>query len=141
MPKPLTWKKLTSIGDLPNARLGHTLVEMDKNLYVLFGGLDNKKKDGKIRPNNQVYTLKVNAKEESVWTEITCDGDEIPMPRSNHAACKIDNTNMFVFGGLYSSNQRFNDVHILKCTPGCKFCLFFSSAFYICDSMKDFYLF
>lgn len=27
---------------------------------------------------------------------------------------------MFVFGGLYSSTQRFNDVHILKCIPGSK---------------------
>jgi hypothetical protein len=28
---------------------------------------------------------------------------------------------MFIFGGLYSSNQRFNDVHILNCQLGCKF--------------------
>lgn len=101
--------------------MGHTLIEMEKNFYVMFGGLDDKKKDGKTRPNNQVYTLKMSAKDEAVWAEIMCDGNEIPMPRSNHAATKIDNVSMFVFGGLYSSNQRFNDVHILKCTPGRKF--------------------
>jgi hypothetical protein len=100
--------------------MGHTLVEMDKNYYVLFGGLDEKKKDGKTRPNNQIFTLKINNKNEAVWAEIMCEG-EAPMPRSNHAAAKIGDNNMFVFGGLFSSNQRFNDVHFLKCPQTRKF--------------------
>lgn len=120
MPKPLIWKKLEKTGDSPNARLGHTLVEMDKGVFVLFGGLDNKRKNGKIRPNNQVFTLKINNKGVAVWMEITCEGDQIPLARSNHAACRIGGNMMFVFGGLYQSNQRFNDVHILKVVPGQK---------------------
>ena len=121
MPKPLVWKKLKSIGDEPNKRLGHTMVEIEKGMYVMFGGLDNKRKKGKVMPNNQVFTLKVNQKDEAVWIENICDGEEVPLPRSNHAACKIGKLKMFIFGGLYSSNQRLNDVHILKCAVSCKF--------------------
>ena len=121
MPKPLIWKKLKSMGDAPNARLGHTMVEIDKGVYVLFGGLDNKRKNGKIMPNNQVFTLKISSNQEALWTENICEGDEIPLPRSNHAACRIGKMQMFIFGGLFSSNQRFNDVHLLNCVHNCKF--------------------
>lgn len=121
MPKPLTWKKLKCKGEQPNPRYGHTMVEMDKGLFVLFGGLDNKRKNGKIMPNNEVYSLKIQPNGEAYWNMINCEGEVIPLPRSNHSACKINKNLMFVFGGLYSSNQRFNDVHLLKTVTGCKF--------------------
>jgi hypothetical protein len=40
------------MGDIPNPRMGHSMIEMDKNFYVVFGGLDDKKKDGRTKPNN-----------------------------------------------------------------------------------------
>lgn len=123
MPKDLTWIKIVSTGEPPNARLGHTMVQMDKNMFVMFGGLDNEKKEGgKIMPNNDVFLLKFNNQNEAVWKKVQCEGMEIPLARSNHASCKLgQNMDMFVFGGLFSSSQRFNDVHILKCAPGGKF--------------------
>jgi len=51
----------------------------------LFGGLDNEKKNGKVAPNNEVYTLKLMAKETCNWKLESPTGDP-PLPRSNHTA-------------------------------------------------------
>lgn len=104
MPKELSWKKLKCSGEPPNPRLGHTMIQMDRNMFIMFGGLDNKKKEGRVMPNNQVFLLKINNSDEAVWKEMPCEGIEIPLPRSNHAACKITSNQMFIFGGLYSSS-------------------------------------
>lgn len=120
MPKPLVWVKIKlADGNVPSARLGHTLIEMDKDVYVLYGGLDaNSRMEGNIVPNSQVWTLRINQKGEYVWTMTECDGEEVPMPRTNHSACKISKNEMFVFGGYYTSKKRFNDVHILRTGTG-----------------------
>lgn len=125
MPKETVWVKIkTADGSAPSARLGHSLVEMDKDFYVLYGGLDaNSRVEGNILPNGQVYTLRINQKGEYVWSLTDCDGEEIPLPRTNHAACKIGKNEMFVFGGFYTSKKRFNDVHILKTSSGIYFFL------------------
>jgi len=108
--------------------MGHTLVEMDKDLYVMYGGLDaHSRLEGNIVPNGHVYTLRVSQKGEYVWTQSDCEGDEIPLPRTNHAACKISKSEMFVFGGYYTSKKRFNDVHILKIVLSMPFSSFFPS--------------
>ena len=112
MPQPLVWQKLKSQGQTPSSRLGHTLVKFDKT-YIMFGGLDSAKKGGKVAPNNETYTLKLQSKENCNWQLNSCSGT-IPLPRSNHTAVDIGNNCMLVFGGLYSSNQRFNDTYILK---------------------------
>lgn len=81
----------------------------------MFGGLDNDKnnfKDGKIAPNNQVFTLKL-AQNNCEWRQMTCSGD-VPLPRCYHATCAISADKMLVFGGSYTSNLRFNDTYILK---------------------------
>ena len=82
-------------------------------MYVLFGGLDNEKKDGKIGPNNQVYVLRLLSNNNSEWRLQKCEGS-IPLPRTNHAACAISNDEMVIFGGYFSTHQRFNDTYILK---------------------------
>lgn len=38
------------------------------------------------------------------------------MPRAHHAACAIGPDKLFIFGGYYSTSQRFNDVFILRTT-------------------------
>lgn len=120
MPKDTVWVKIkTADSSAPSARLGHTLVEMDKDFYVLYGGLDaNSRVEGNVLPNGQVYTLRINQKGEYFWTLTECEGLEVPLPRTNHAACKIGKNEMFVFGGYYTSKKRFNDVHILKTSSG-----------------------
>jgi hypothetical protein len=53
------------------------------------------------------------AKETCNWKLEAPQGD-LPLPRSNHTAVDIGENQMLVFGGLFSSNQRFNDTYILK---------------------------
>jgi Galactose oxidase, central domain len=127
MPKPLVWVKIKTSEPGPSARMGHTLVEMDKDLYIMYGGLDAQSRlEGNIVPNGHVFTLRVSQKGEYVWAQTDCEGDEIPLPRTNHAACKIGKNEMFVFGGYYTSKKRFNDVHILKIVLGTPLSFFFS---------------
>lgn len=129
MPKPLVWIKKPSEG-APTARMGHSLVEMDKDVYIMYGGLDvNSRIEGNIIPNGQVYTLRISQKGDYMWTHTECDGDDIPLPRTNHSACKISKNEMFVFGGYYTSKQRFNDVHILRTGSGKLSILFHASTF------------
>lgn len=47
------------------------------------------------------------------WTLRQCLGD-VPFPRAYHAACKVGEDRMFVFGGCYTSNERYNDTFYLK---------------------------
>jgi len=80
---------------------------------VLFGGLDDEMKSGKISPNNQVYALRLLSNNSCEWRLVKCEG-QAPFPRTNHAACAISNDELLVFGGYYSTTQRFNDTFILK---------------------------
>ena len=79
----------------------------------MFGGLEAPKQESsKIAPNNQVYTLRVVGNN-CEWRLVTCGG-EVPLPRTNHAACAISNDKLFIFGGYFTSSLRFNDAYILK---------------------------
>ena len=80
---------------------------------MLFGGLDNEKKNGKIAPNNDVFTLKLLPNNQCEWRLQACTGN-IPLPRVHHAACYIGAERMLIFGGYYNSNEKFNDIYYLK---------------------------
>jgi dynein heavy chain, axonemal len=83
---------------------------------ILYGGLDNQKsKNGKIEPSKDIYVLKIGNNNNYEWRLQTTSGDA-PFPRTNHAACSIAGDKMLVFGGYYSTNQRYNDTYILKTT-------------------------
>ena len=134
MPKPLVWVKIkTAEGNVPpSARLGHTLVEIENDFFVMYGGLDiNSRIEGNITPNKDVYTLKVNPKNEYYWTLTECEGEggtgEVPLPRTNHSACRIGDHEMLIFGGYFTSKKRFNDLHILKTNKGIFLSLLFST--------------
>ena len=88
---------------------------------MLFGGLDNEKKEQKkIAPNNQVFSMKIMNTQTVQWTKNQCQG-QIPLPRSNHSAVAIDKNKMVIFGGLFTSNLRFNDVYILTAGPNVQY--------------------
>nr|SYZ35238.1 PtDNAH9b [Paramecium tetraurelia] len=119
MPQPLVWVQVKQSGQIPAPRSGHTFVTVGKT-HILFGGLDSEKKpdaekkNTKIAPNNQVYSLRV-APNVCEWKLVQCSGDP-PLPRTNHAACAITPEKMLIFGGFYTSNLRFNDTFILRTT-------------------------
>jgi hypothetical protein len=58
----LKWKKLKCNGDVPTPRSGHSFTHVGSVNYILYGGIDNSKKNGgKIIPNNDIYLMKVSS--------------------------------------------------------------------------------
>ena len=103
------WKALKQSGVQPFARSGHSFTQIG-NSYVMFGGISAELRD-KASPNNDVFTLKQIASE-FVWSREKPRGD-LPLPRTHHAACDLPKDRLFIFGGYFSSTQRFNDIYIL----------------------------
>ena len=52
--------------------------------------------------------------EDSHWEKKTSDGEEIPVPRTQHAAICTPKKEVFIFGGHASPTQRLNDCWLLK---------------------------
>lgn len=85
-------------------------------MHYMFGGLE--KPEGpadpsKMLPKNDVYSLRIVNNSTVEWNVRQCTGD-IPMPRAYHSACKVGEDKMFIFGGCYTSNLRYNDTFFLK---------------------------
>lgn len=63
-------------------------------------------------PTPDIWQLQVGQKD-GMWEKKQPEGEEHPVPRSQHAACRMDEKNVFVFGGHASPTQRLNDCWIL----------------------------
>lgn len=112
---PVSWKLIKQTGSPPGPIAGHTIVTIGK-MHYMFGGLE--KPEGvadpsKMLPKNDVYAIKIVNNATVEWSLRQCTGD-IPMPRAYHSACKIGEDRMFIFGGCYTSNLRYNDTFFLK---------------------------
>ncbi len=115
MPAPIAWQQIKQTGNLPPPRSGHTFVTIGKTHY-LFGGLEKPEKynDPKdLLPKNDLYALRIVNNQTVEWTLKQCSGD-IPFGRAFHSACKVQEDKMFIFGGCYTSNERYNDTFFLK---------------------------
>lgn len=110
MPRPIEWNTIKCQGILPSPRIGHTFIKIDRS-YVLFGGLESVSNE-KIGPSNSVYTMRL-ALNNCQWSLNSCSGD-IPLPRCNHSAVEINDSQMLIFGGYFNSKQRFNDTYVLR---------------------------
>ena len=110
MPRPIEWNTIKCQGNIPTPRIGHTFIKIDRT-YLLFGGLETTSSE-KIGASNSVYTMRL-ALNNCQWTLNNCSGDP-PLPRCNHSAVEINDSQMMVFGGYFSSKQRFNDTYILR---------------------------
>ncbi|XP_077230077.1 galactose oxidase/kelch repeat superfamily protein [Tasmannia lanceolata] len=94
-------------GTIPNARSGHTSVNVGKSMIVIFGGLVEKK---------FLNDICVYDTENKIWFSPECtgngsDGQVGPSPRAFHVAVAID-CNMFIFGGR-SGGKRLGDFWML----------------------------
>ncbi|KAG7643314.1 Kelch-type beta propeller [Arabidopsis suecica] len=94
-------------GTPPQARSGHTAVNVGKSMVVVFGGLVDKK----FLSDIIVYDI-----ENKLWFEPECTGSESegqvgPTPRAFHVAITID-CHMFIFGGR-SGGKRLGDFWVL----------------------------
>lgn len=114
-PAPIAWQQIKQTGNVPPPRSGHTIVTIGKTHY-LFGGLEKPEKfnDPKdLLPKNDLYALRIVNNQTVEWTLKQCSGD-IPLGRAFHSACKVQEDKMFIFGGCYTSNERYNDTYYLK---------------------------
>lgn len=75
----------------------------------MFGGITADKE--RAITTNDVFTLRIHGGE-WVWNREKPRGD-IPLPRAHHAACEIAGDRLLVFGGIYTSNQKFRDIYLL----------------------------
>uniref|UniRef100_A0A6B2KYL9 BTB domain-containing protein n=1 Tax=Arcella intermedia TaxID=1963864 RepID=A0A6B2KYL9_9EUKA len=92
----LTWKLLTTKGDVPAGRYGHTIVINEENTKVyLFGGYDNA-----FGLSNDLYELDLDT---LTWSSIKVTGDALPEARYGHFSVlhkdKKSNIQLLVFGG------------------------------------------
>lgn len=82
----------------------------------MFGGLEGKQGKGEVtKPTNHVFKIRLAANNVCDWSLVQCSGD-VPQSRTNHASCAIEQDRLLIFGGYYTSKNRFNDVYILKLT-------------------------
>lgn len=102
------WKQLKQGGTPPCPRSGHSFTQLGTS-YVMFGGISAELRD-RASPNNDLYVLKQLASE-FTWYKEKPKGD-IPLPRTHHAACAISKDKLLIFGGFFTSSQRFSDVYI-----------------------------
>lgn len=82
----------------------------------MFGGLEKPESTSdpsKLLPKNDLRALRIVNNTTVEWTIKACTGD-IPMPRAYHSACKVGEDRIFIFGGCYTSNLRYNDTFFLK---------------------------
>ncbi|KAL1805331.1 protein GLUTELIN PRECURSOR ACCUMULATION 3 isoform X2 [Daucus carota subsp. sativus] len=94
-------------GTLPQARSGHTAVNVGKSKVVVFGGLVDKR----FLSDTTVYDI-----ENRLWYRPDCSGSGLdgqvgPSPRAFHISIAID-CHMFIFGGR-SSGKRLGDFWVL----------------------------
>lgn len=85
-------------------------------MHYMFGGLEKPEvlaDPSKLLPQNNLYAIRIVNNTTVEWTLKQCTGDA-PMPRAYHSACKVGEDKIFVFGGCYTSNLRYNDTFFLK---------------------------
>jgi len=99
------WEKLASPADsLPAPRAGHTMVLIDNKL-VVFGGYNQKQE-----PLNDIAVFDCKTEQ---WIKIASGKIQgtPPCARTGHAAARIHDTKMLVFGGGFW-DKVYNDLHI-----------------------------
>ena len=99
------WNKISSVGEVPIKRFGHTIVNLSKTKICLFGGSVGDSK--KLNYTNETYTYNILTK---IWKKINIkDKDSIPKERAAHAAASNDRNQMAIYGGSIKSGGLAED--------------------------------
>ena len=88
-----TWTELSSSGDVPTGRHGHSLAVLADGTAVLFGGCGTNYAD----VYNDIYTLEVSSSG-AAWRELSSSGD-VPSARSIHSLTVLADGTAVLFGG------------------------------------------
>lgn len=109
--------KVKSLGEIPNARFGHTFTMVSKTKAVLFGGAisDNgtsRHYSGKFVITNETYLYDFVTHR---WKKLAFEGCQVPSERAAHASANIGELQMAVYGGAASGTQGLlkDDLYVL----------------------------
>lgn len=112
----LPWNKFETFGfngksdNVPCSRSGHTFTMIGSNGF-LFSGC-NHSKEKNMGPIDDMYQLKLTTKDGPYgWHRIGYTNG--PKPRWGHTMTAVD-TKLILFGGFYSSSNRFNDLWLFN---------------------------
>ena len=116
MTEPNFITKLSTFGNLPVAKFGHTATLVSKDQVIIFGGASGNADTFSI--TNEAYCLSIEENSLS-WTKLNNTGT-IPCPRAAHASCKIDDSKLVLFGGATGSGGFAPDILYLLHLDGDK---------------------
>eukprot|EP01016_Furgasonia_blochmanni_P045860 TRINITY_DN6525_c0_g2_i2.p1 TRINITY_DN6525_c0_g2~~TRINITY_DN6525_c0_g2_i2.p1 ORF type:complete len:229 (+),score=38.70 TRINITY_DN6525_c0_g2_i2:75-689(+) len=106
----MEWKKITTLGDTPEPRFGHTATEVHKNVYV-FGGMQ--KSSGAPRLNfNDMHKIRLKSNGSLEWQQIETKGT--PPERRHGHTCVRQKEWLIIFGGRGDDNKLFNDLFLFN---------------------------
>ena len=119
-------------GDKPQPRFGHSLVKINPNKIVIFGGAVGEIR--KIKYSNETYIYNIMTK---IWIKLNCINNKLPQPRAAHAAAANDQMQMVIYGGsnnlgliddklwiLHLSEKNegiWNEINVVGNTPGSRY--------------------
>ena len=111
-----TWVQLSSVGDAPSGRQGHTMTVLHDGSAVMFGGNDE------WYNMNDIFSLTVSGTT-ATWVKLSSVGD-VPRKRQRHTVTVLHDGSAVMFGGysgmydggLYYLNDNLNDDHTLTST-------------------------
>ena len=97
--------KISTVGDNPLNRFGHTIVKLSKTKVCLFGGSVGD--SHKLNYTNETFIYNILTK---IWKKINIKNkDSIPKERAAHAAASNDNGQMAIYGGSTTSGGLAED--------------------------------
>eukprot|EP01091_Cochliopodium_minus_P014153 TRINITY_DN4751_c0_g1_i1.p1 TRINITY_DN4751_c0_g1~~TRINITY_DN4751_c0_g1_i1.p1 ORF type:complete len:1187 (-),score=398.74 TRINITY_DN4751_c0_g1_i1:15-3524(-) len=100
-----TWTTPRMKGEIPDARCGASLIQINSETLVLFGGMGSSGVDCL----NEVFILDIT---KMFWTKQTTTGTS-PIARYLHCCC-LNKGKMWIFGGSsLSKNKYLTDIHCL----------------------------
>lgn len=107
-------EKVAISGDIPQARFGHTITQVNPNTVILFGGATGD--TGKYSITGDVFACDLLTKR---WKRLNPSGIG-PTNRAAHCAAAIDNTNrLIIFGGAVGGGGLADDnLFVLDTTNG-----------------------
>ena len=98
--KKYKWKEIQAEGAMPLNRFGHSAVVYQNSMFI-FGGWNGHD------TMNDIFQYSFLS---NYWYEIHRPGGTPPQPRYRHSTV-ICGSNLYIFGGVDTNQQRFNDVH------------------------------
>ena len=88
-------KEISTIGDIPLNRFGHSIVFLSKINICLFGGFVGDSR--KLNYSNETFVFNILTK---IWRKIHIqDKDSLPKERAAHAAAANEKGEMLIYGG------------------------------------------